>query len=141
MLLCMSNMLVLGCKKNFSTEAVHTCCISQGHYFYNLYDFKYVIVGQTLPGKRKINLHLDVFSQYDLVHTCCVLKAEFTEHPRGEKHRRFKVGYRRCDAVRMCNQQGALCHLCCSPGRKEECERQSGNRQFFRSGTSPCTQT
>lgn len=54
MLLCMSNMLVLGCKKDFSTEAVHTCFISQGHYFYNLYDFKYVIVGQTLPGKRKL---------------------------------------------------------------------------------------
>lgn len=81
----MSNMSVLGCKTNFFTGAVHTCRISKGQYFYNPYDFKDVIVGQTLPGKRKINLHLDVFSQCDPCHTCCVLEAELTEHPRGGK--------------------------------------------------------
>lgn len=40
-------------------------------------------------------------------------------------------------AVRMCSQRGALCHLCCSPGRREECERRSGSRRSFRYETSP----
>lgn len=40
-------------------------------------------------------------------------------------------------AVRMCSLQGELCHLCCSPGRKEECEHQSGSHQSFQYETSP----
>lgn len=40
-------------------------------------------------------------------------------------------------AIKMSSQQGVLCHLCCSPGRKEECGRQSGSHQSFQYGMSP----
>lgn len=45
-----------------------------------------VAAGYALPGKRKINLGLDVFSRCDLFLACFVLKAEFTEQPRGEEN-------------------------------------------------------
>lgn len=40
-------------------------------------------------------------------------------------------------SFKTCSQRGALCHLCCSPGRKEECEHQSGSHQSFQYETSP----
>lgn len=56
------NMSLFGCRTTLSIEAVHTRSISQGRDFNNPYDFKDVVVGQTLPGKRKINLCLKVLS-------------------------------------------------------------------------------
>lgn len=43
-----------------------------------------VAVGHTFPGKKKINLRLDVYSLRDLFHKCFVPNAEFTEQPREE---------------------------------------------------------
>lgn len=40
-------------------------------------------------------------------------------------------------AVRRCSQQAELCHLCCSPRKKEECGRQSESRRSVQYEMSP----
>lgn len=73
----------------------------------------------------------------------CYNRETFLDTPdrkRTKRMSRSSLGGRWLYAVRMCSRRGALCHLCCSPGRKEECEHQSGNRQSFQFGTSPLTQ-
>lgn len=65
------NVSLLGCRTTLSTEAVHTRSISQGRDFNNPYNFKDVVAGQTLPGQRKINLHLEVFSPWPVSHVLC----------------------------------------------------------------------
>lgn len=141
----------------------HTLCMSlqaqhrvkthrTGDHFSTLYNLinDILLLGAVWLEKGKVGLHLDdpdnaIFSFCVTWLTLvlrwrlrqCYRRRTILDHPDKTRTVRGLTGGRWLLAVRMCSQQGALCHLCCSPGRREECERRSGSRQSFRYETSP----